>query len=166
MGLGSGGNPLTDVAKNLPSAGNNQQGMNSNQGPPNISQNAAAAAALGAAGLAQVQSLLSSQQMQTPNPGAMASLMGTATQGSTAGQGGTGSTGLTNELSALAVIARQLQNAGGIQGLSALAGNITGGAGPTGPSNNTGGNAVHMPIKNEGPGGPGGMGMNQVKNCF
>ena len=60
MGLGSGGNPLTDVAKNLPSSGgSNQPGLNPSQGGPNIqSQNAVAAAALGAAGLAQVQSLL------------------------------------------------------------------------------------------------------------
>ena len=96
--------------------------------------------------------------MQTPNTTAMASLMGAATQGGTASQGGGGSTGLTNELSALAVIARQLQNAGGIQGLSALAGNIGGG---TGPGSNTGSNTAHMPIKND---GPGGMGMNQVNN--
>ena len=153
MGLGSGGNPLTDVAKNLPSAGNNPQGINSNQGPPNLQSQTAAAAALGAAGL---QSLLSTQQMQAPNTSAMASLMGNTTQGNAPGQGA-GSGGITNELSALAVLARQLQNAGGIQGLSALAGNL---GGNNGPGSSTGNSGMPMGIKNEPP--QSGIGMNQV----
>ena len=120
MGLGSGGNPLTDVAKNLPSAGNNQQGMSGNQGPPNIqSPNAAAAAVLGAAGLGQLQSLLPTQQMQNSNPPPIPTFMGATSQGNSSNQGATSSGGgITNELSALAALARQLQNAGGLQGLS------------------------------------------------
>ena len=157
MGLGSGGNPLTDVAKNLPSAAQNQQNITGNQGPSNLqSQNASvAAAALGAAGLAQLQSLLPSQQMQTP-PAAMATLMGGTSQANPAGQGGPNSGGISNELSALAVLARQLQNAGGLQGLSALTGNLNGGNGP----NNSGGSGMPMGMKNEPP--QGGMGMSQV----
>ena len=158
MGLGSGGNPLTDVAKNLPSAGNNQQGMSGNQGPPNIqSPNAAAAAVLGAAGLGQLQSLLPTQQMQNSNPPPMPTFMGATSQGNSSNQGATSSGGgITNELSALAALARQLQNAGGLQGLSsALTGNMNGNNGP-----NSGGSTMPMGMKNEPP--PSGLGMNQV----
>ena len=156
MGLGSGGNPLTDVAKNLPSAGNSQQPISGNQGPSNLQSQNVAAAALGAAGLAQLQSLLPSQQMQTPNPTAIASLMGSNQQGNSGGQGGGTSGGISNELSALAVLARQLQNAGGLQGLSALTGNLNGGNGP----NTSASSGIPIGIKNEPP--QGGMGMSQV----
>ena len=64
--------------------------------------------------------------------------------------------GITNELSALAALARQLQNAGGLQGLSsALTGNMNGNNGP-----NSGGSTMPMGMKNEPP--PSGLGMNQV----
>ena len=151
MGLGSGGNPLTDVAKNLPNAGNNQSG--GNQGSNISSPNAAVLAALGAAGLAQPQSLLPSQQMQAPNPSGIASLMGGTSQGNTSSQGGANSGGITNELSALASL---LQNAGGLQGLSALTRNLNGSNG----ANNSNSSGMPMGMKNDS--SQGGMGMQQV----
>ena len=155
MGLGSGGNPLTDVAKNLPNAGSNQSG--GNQGSNISSPNAAVSAALGAAGLASLQSLLPSQQMQPPNPSGIGSLMGGGTsQGNSSSQGGPNSGGITNELSALAALARQLQNAGGLQGLSALTGNMNGSNGP----NSSSSSGMPMGMKNES--SQGGMGMPQV----
>merc|ERR1712038_1862595 len=160
MGLGSGGNPLTDVAKNLPNAGSNQPGISGNQGPPNTqSPNAAAAAVLGAAGLGQLQSLLPTQQMQNSNPPPIPTFMGATSQGNSSNQGATSSGGgITNELSALAALARQLQNAGGLQGLSsALTGNMNGNNGP-----NSGGSTMPMGMKNEPP--PSGLGMNQLSS--
>ena len=151
MGLGSGGNPLTDVAKNLPNAGNNQSG--GNQGSNISSPNAAVLAALGAAGLAQPQSLLPSQQMQAPNPSGIASLMGGTSQANTSSQGGGNSGGITNELSALASL---LQNAGGLQGLSALTRNLNGSNG----ANNSNSSGMPMGMKNDS--SQGGMGMQQV----
>ena len=159
MGLGSGGNPLTDVAKNLPNAGSNQSG--GNQGSNISSPNAVVSAALGAAGLASLQSLLPSQQMQSPNPSGIASLMGGGTsQGNnSSSQGGPNSGGgITNELSALAALARQLQNAGGLQGLSALTGGNMNGS--NGPTSNTSSSGMPMGMKNES--SQGGMGMPQV----
>merc|ERR1719367_1106559 len=151
MGLGSGGNPLTDVAKNLPNAGNNQSG--GNQGSNISSPNAAVLAALGAAGLAQPQSLLPSQQMQAPNPSGIASLMGGTSQANTSSQGGGNSGGITNELSALASL---LQNAGGLQGLSALTRNLNGSNG----ANNSNSSGMPMGMKNDS--SQGGMGMQQM----
>merc|ERR1719367_304626 len=151
MGLGSGGNPLTDVAKNLPNAGSNQSGGNQGSSP-----NAAVSAALGAAGLAQLQSLIPSQQMQPPNPSGIASLMGGNSQSNSSSQGGPNSGGITNELSALAALARQLQNAGGLQGLAGLSGNMNGNNGP----NSSTSSGMPMGMKNES--SQGGMGMPQM----
>jgi len=93
MGLGSGGNPLTDVAKNLPNA----TGSGSSSG----------------GGATQMQQAAPQQQPQQQMMGGAGGGMGDAA-------GASNLLGGLNELSALSVLTRQLAGGGGQDLLSAL----------------------------------------------
>jgi len=146
MGLGSGGNPLTEVAKNLPSAQNSQ----------NTPQNQIQAPA-------QVAPQQQPQQMN-PMGGGGGGGMGDAA-------GAPNLLGGLNELSALSVLTRQLAGGGGQNLLSALSslGNAAGNsnnAGGMGGMPNMGGNNMGGGTGNMGGGGGGGnMGMGGMNSA-